>query len=61
MNVGISHGLKVTETGNVLEIIIILLLLLLLLPKHLYSAPRRTERFTKEKERKIETKNYGNK
>ena len=37
------------------------LLLLLLLPKHLYSAPRRTERFTEEKERKIENKNYGNK
>ena len=36
-------------------------LLLLLLLKHLYSAPRRTERFTKEKEWKIENKNYGNK
>ena len=39
----------------------LLFLLLLLLLKHLYSAPRRTERFTKEKEWKIENKNYGNK
>ena len=35
-------------------------LLLLLLPKHLYSAPRRTERFTKENNEKQRT-NYGNK
>ena len=40
---------------------LVLLLLLLLLPKHLYSAPRRTERLTKEKNEKIENKNYGNK